>query len=912
MDDATGGQMPGVGMVADPADEAMSDEMPGLQADGMTNGGEMAGVEVETAAEAAMSGEMPGPQMNGDGGDAQMPGVGTAEPPAEIAMVGEEAVVGEPDGARDEPLGLVAVAGPRQIVPPESFLARGLAPAVGSPPPSLQNHGGPVIGAVEVVPIYWGAAWASGPNAALATQLDGFFDFILTSAYIDLLHEYSTPTTEIKHGQRLASARIANSEPGTVSGGVRQVTDGQIQTALQGWISNHTVPATTANTLYFVFLPPSVVSILGTDRSCQSFCGYHNHIGNVYYAVIPFADCAGCVFQGQFLDTLTEVSSHELAEAITDPELNAWWETGAGDEIGDICNRQTTRLGGYLVQTEWSNAQNACVVAPLPAVTAPRQSSSPVVAWGANRLDAFVLGTNRALYHKWWNGSAWGPGVTGYEFMGGICESAPQVVAWGPNRLDVFVTGTDSALYHKWWNGSAWGPSVTGYENMGGICVDDPRIVSWAPNRLDAFVLGTDRALYHKWWNGSAWGPSLTGYERLGGICVGQPEVVAWGPNRLDIFVIGTDRALYHKWWNGSAWGPSPTGYERLGGICMSAPRAVAWGPNRLDIFVVGTDGALYHKWWNGSAWGPSPTGFERMGGICVGQPEVVAWGPNRLDVFVLGTDSALYHKWWNGSAWGPSAHGLRVHGRRLHRRAAGRRLGTEPARRVRHGHRQRALPQVVERVGLGPLAHGLRVHGRRRLRLLTLRENERRMQGTAGARSDGRAPPRQLRPRTTGGMPRRSATQAVASQRQEVRGLWCPWPSCGHLSISHEIVRGRAYGGTPHPRGTIPAVGTLLPQMAYGHGVDFDLVLYSGENPRIAALRHLELQLLGGFRAVVDGAEECKVSPDFRTPSDGRNEKRPQMVATRRFQPFRLRYPEAENPRSRRGFQWSQAGSNR
>ena len=292
------------------------------------------------------------------------------------------------------------------------------------------------------------------------------------------------------------------------------------------------------------------------------------------------------------------------------------------------------------------------------AAGAPRQSSSPVVAWGPNRLDAFVLGSNRALYHKWWNGTSWGPSLTGYEAMGGICMSAPQVVAWGPNRLDVFVTGTDSALYHKWWNGSAWGPSLTGYENMGGVCVGDPRIVSWGANRLDAFVLGTDRALYHKWWDGTRWGPSLTGYERMGGVCIGQPEVVSWGPNRLDVFVIGTDRALYHKWWDGTRWGPSLTGYERLGGVCMSAPRAVSWGPNRLDIFVVGTDGALYHKWWNGSAWGPSLTGFERMGGICVGEPEVVAWGPNRLDVFVIGTDSALYHKWWNGSAWGPSLTG--------------------------------------------------------------------------------------------------------------------------------------------------------------------------------------------------------------------------------------------------------------
>ena len=289
---------------------------------------------------------------------------------------------------------------------------------------------------------------------------------------------------------------------------------------------------------------------------------------------------------------------------------------------------------------------------------APRQSSSPVLAWAANRLDVFVLGTDRAMYHKWWNGSSWGPSLTGYEAMGGVCTSVPQAVAWGPNRLDVFVTGTDQALYHKWWNGSSWGPSLTGYEAMGGVCVGAPRAVSWGANRLDVFVLGTDRALYHKWWNGSAWGPSLTGYEHMGGVCISQPEVVSWGPNRLDVFVVGTDRALYHKWWNGSSWGPSLTGYERMGGVCVSAPRAVSWGPNRLDVFVVGTDGALYHKWWNGSAWGPSLTGWERMGGVCVGEVEAVSWGPNRLDLFVIGTDKAVYHKWWNGSAWGPSLTG--------------------------------------------------------------------------------------------------------------------------------------------------------------------------------------------------------------------------------------------------------------
>ena len=85
----------------------------------------------------------------------------------------------------------------------------------------------------------------------------------------------------------------------------------------------------------------------------------------------------------------------------------------------------------------------------------------------------------------------------------------PEVVSWGPNRLDVFVIGTDRALYHKWWDGSAWRPSLTGYERLGGVCISAPRAVAWAPNRLDVFVVGTDGALYHKWWDGSAWGPSL-------------------------------------------------------------------------------------------------------------------------------------------------------------------------------------------------------------------------------------------------------------------------------------------------------------------------------------------------------------------------------------------------------------------
>src|SRR3954452_3196381 len=94
-----------------------------------------------------------------------------------------------------------------------------------------------------------------------------------------------------------------------------------------------------------------------------------------------------------------------------------------------------------------------------------------------------------------------------------LLSAGPEVVSWGPNRLDIFVVGTNHGLYHKWWDGTSWGPSLTGYESMGGTIIGQPEVVSWGPNRLDIFVVGTDSGLYHKWWDGTSWGPSLTGYE---------------------------------------------------------------------------------------------------------------------------------------------------------------------------------------------------------------------------------------------------------------------------------------------------------------------------------------------------------------------------------------------------------------
>ena len=138
------------------------------------------------------------------------------------------------------------------------------------------------------------------------------------------------------------------------------VTDSQIKTTLAGWIKSGTVPMETTNTLYFIYLEPGVVSIMGGSKSCQNYCGYHDRAGNAYYGVLPYPSCRGCLGGLDVFDALTATSSHELCEAITDPVPGKGWYDDQAGEIGDVCAWSFKKIAGYTVQLEWSNAQGKC------------------------------------------------------------------------------------------------------------------------------------------------------------------------------------------------------------------------------------------------------------------------------------------------------------------------------------------------------------------------------------------------------------------------------------------------------------------------------------------------------------------------------------------------------------------------
>jgi C1A family cysteine protease len=248
-------------------------------------------------------------------------------------------------------------------------------------------------------------------------------------------------------------------------------------------------------------------------------------------------------------------------------------------------------------------------------------------SWASNRIDVFATGTDNAMHHRWWDGSAW----RGWESLGGVIDDAPAAVSWGPNRIDCFARGTDNRLYHRWWDGTAW----RGWESLGGLITSGPAAASWGPNRIDVFAKGANNAMWHLWWDGTAW----RGWENLGGVIEDAPAAVSWGPNRIDCFARGADNHLHHRWWDGTAW----RGWEDLGGVIFSGPTAASWAANRLDVFAKGTDSAMWHRWWDGSAW----RGWESLGGVIDDAPGAVSWGPNRIDCFVRGMNNHLFHKWY-------------------------------------------------------------------------------------------------------------------------------------------------------------------------------------------------------------------------------------------------------------------------
>lgn len=287
---------------------------------------------------------------------------------------------------------------------------------------TVTYHGGALLPHVEAQAVYLGSDWATDPNpsvTALPGQLDQFVATIVDSPYMDML---TNAGYNVGRGTATAGVidNIGFSNTGhtvTISGHTYPVvTDLQIQADIQAMIKAGQVQAPDANRLYVVYVQPGVAVSLGSMTSYNWFLGYHGAFAgktasgaaaDIRYAVIPYPSAPNFTASQEgfasILDELTEVSSHEIAEAVTDPNVNyktlGWYDDQLDGEIADLTSLDT-RMSGYLVQ-DVVNKQDQPISPPAP----PTALSS-----GPQNVSISATSTTSALL-KWSLVS----GATGYR-----------------------------------------------------------------------------------------------------------------------------------------------------------------------------------------------------------------------------------------------------------------------------------------------------------------------------------------------------------------------------------------------------------------------------------------------------------------------------------------------------------------
>ena len=248
------------------------------------------------------------------------------------------------------------------------------APSYGSG--NLVNHGGHEIPSAGFFAIYWNGTVANAGGsgvtslgyANIQSQISAFSAAFSDNANYTPGDAGADYTVVQQYGvsDAISSARLSPAFTGLGYFVDNQATrssiaDSKIRSYLAGLFQSGAVPVN-PNVIYGVYFPAGMKVTLQGGTSCSSFCGYHGNFSyngqDIKYASFPYTNCRGCLLSGfSVADMLTIVTSHEIREAVTDPDLNAWSDS-SGYEADDKCawhNLYQTVNGGFWVQPEFSN-----------------------------------------------------------------------------------------------------------------------------------------------------------------------------------------------------------------------------------------------------------------------------------------------------------------------------------------------------------------------------------------------------------------------------------------------------------------------------------------------------------------------------------------------------------------------------
>lgn len=245
-------------------------------------------------------------------------------------------------------------------------------------------HGGPVMGTsnntIPNVYYIWYGNWSG--NSAVDI-LNNFASGIGNTGYYNINSTYTDKNGAhvIKAVNFTAVGVFDNYSQGS------SLSDNGVLAVVTKAITSKQLPAD-PNGIYFVLTSADVNE---TSGFCTQYCGWHNFATvqntNIKYAFVGNADRCPNACSAQNVspnnnvgaDAMASVIAHELEETVTDPNLNAWFDS-SGEENADKCAWQfgntTTAPNGskfnltinaknYLIQMNWLNANGGMCVNQL-------------------------------------------------------------------------------------------------------------------------------------------------------------------------------------------------------------------------------------------------------------------------------------------------------------------------------------------------------------------------------------------------------------------------------------------------------------------------------------------------------------------------------------------------------------------